>query len=85
MKRFRLRQDVSVTEEDGTPVKEFSVDMWVSTEGISEDSVKDMFKVFANGFTGLLEEVSFQKDKKKKLSLQVVTLERGGSNGKKWI
>lgn len=64
MKRFRLRQDVSVTEEDGTPVKEFSVDMWVSTEGISEDSVKDMFELFSNGFTGLMEEVSFLKDKK---------------------
>ena len=64
MKRFRLRQDVSVTEEDGTPVKEFSVDMWDSTEGISEDSVKDMFELFSNGFTGLLEEVSFLKDKK---------------------
>ena len=64
MKRFRLRQDVSVTEEDGTPVKELSVDMWVSTEGISEDSVKDMFELFSNGFTGLLEEVSFLKDKK---------------------
>ena len=64
MKRFRLRQDVSVTEEDGTPVKEFSVDMWVSTEGISEESVKDMFELFSNGFTGLLEEVSFVKDKK---------------------
>ena len=59
-----MRQDVSVTEEDGTPVKEFSVDMWVSTEGISEDSVKDMFELFSNGFTGLLEEVSFLKDKK---------------------
>ena len=64
MKRFRLRQDVSVTEEDGTPVKEFSVDMWVSTEGISEDSVKDMFELFSNGFTGLLEEVSFLKDRR---------------------
>ena len=64
MKRFRLRQDVSVTEEDGTPVKEFSVDMLVSTEGISEDSVKDMFELFSNGFTGLMEEVSFLKDKK---------------------
>ena len=64
MKRFRLRQDVSVTEEDGTPVKAFSVDMWVSTEGISEDSVKDMFELFSNGFTGLMEEVSFFKDKK---------------------
>ena len=67
MKRFRLRQDVSVTEEDGTPVKEFSVDMWVSTEGIGEDSVKDMFELFSNGFTGLLEEVSFVKGKEQEI------------------
>ena len=64
MKRFRLRQEISVTEEDGAPIKEISVDMWVNTEGIKEDSVKDMFKVFANGFTGLFEEVSFQNDTK---------------------
>ena len=67
MKRFRLRQEVTVTEEDGTPVKDFSIDMWVGTEGIGEDSVKDMFELFANGFTGLLEEVSFQKDKKEEI------------------
>ena len=67
MKRFRLRQEVSVTEGDGAPVKEFSVDMWVSTEGIGEDSVKDMFELFANGFTGLLEEVSFQNDSKEEI------------------
>ena len=62
MKKFRLRQEVSITEGDGTPVKEISVDMWVSTEGIREDSVKYMFKQFSDGFTGLLEEVSFQKE-----------------------
>lgn len=62
MKKFRLRQEVNITEGDGTPVKEISVDMWVSTEGIREDSVKYMFKQFSDGFTGLLEEVSFQKE-----------------------
>ena len=67
MKRFRLRQEVTVTDEDGTPVIDFSIDMWVGTEGIGEDSVKDLFELFANGFTGLLEEVSFQKDKKEEI------------------
>ena len=62
MKKFRLRQEVSITEGDGTPVKEVSVDMWVSTEGIREDFVKEMFEQFSDGFTGLLEEVSFQKE-----------------------
>ena len=77
MKRFRLRQDVSVTEEDGTPVKEFSVDMWVSTEGISEDSVKDMFELFSNGFTGLLEEVSIVKDKKEEIEFMSDDIRKG--------
>ena len=77
MKRFRLRQDVSVTEEDGTPVKEFAVDMWVSTEGISEDSVKDMFELFSNGFTGLLEEVSFVKDKKEEIEFMSDDIRKG--------
>ena len=77
MKLFRFRQDVSVTEEDGTPVKEFSVDMWVSTEGISEDSVKDMFELFSNGFTGLLEEVSFVKDKKEEIEFMSDDIRKG--------
>lgn len=64
MKRFRIRQEVSVTEGDGAPIKEISVDMWINTEGIGEDSVKDMFKAVSNGFTNLLEEVSFQNDSK---------------------
>ena len=77
MKRFRLRQDVSVTEEDGTPVKVFSVDMWVSTEGISEDSVKDMFELFSNGFTGLLEEVSFVKGRKEEIEFMSDDIRKG--------
>ena len=77
MKRFRLRQEVSVTEGDGAPVKEFSVDMWVSTEGIGEDSIKDMFELFANGFTGLLEEVSFQNDKKEEIEFMSKNIKKG--------
>lgn len=77
MKRFRLREEVSVTEEDGTPVKEFSVDMWISTEGISEDSVKDMFELFSNGFTGLLEENSFAEDKKEKIEFMEDDIRKG--------
>lgn len=77
MKRFRLRQEVSVTEEDGTPVKDFSIDMWVSTEGISEDSVKDMFELFSNGFTGFLEEISFTKDKEQEVEFMSSDIRKG--------
>ena len=77
MKRFRLRQEVKVTEEDGAPVKEFSVDMWVTTDGICEDSVKDMFQQFSNGFTGLLEEVSFQDGREEELEFMSGDLRKG--------
>lgn len=59
MKKFRLRQECTITEEDGTPIKEFSADLWISTEGISEESVKNMLGLYANGFTGMLEEMNF--------------------------
>ena len=71
MKKFRLRQEVSATEEDGTKVKEISVDMWVSTEGISEDTIKDMFELFSNGFTGLIEEVSFAKNNENEMEFMI--------------
>lgn len=71
MKKFRLRQEVSATEEDGTKVKEISVDMWVSTEGISEDTIKDMFELFSNGFTGLIEEVSFAKSNENEMEFMI--------------
>lgn len=64
MKKFRIRQEVSVTEENGASVKEFSIDTWVSTEGISENSVKEMFKMLSNGFAGLVEEMNVTETKK---------------------
>ena len=46
-------------------------------EGISEDSVKDMFELFSNGFTGLLEEVSFVKDKKEEIEFMSDDIRNG--------
>ena len=40
-------------------------------EGISEDSVKDMFELFSNGFTGLLEEMNFSEAKEEKVDFGV--------------
>jgi hypothetical protein len=57
-----MREEINVTEEDGTPIKEFAVDMWITTEGVSEELVKDMFEMYSNGFTGMLEEMSFKKE-----------------------
>ena len=70
MKKFRLRQECTITEEDGTPVKEFNADLWISTEGISEESVKDMFEMYANGFTGLIEEMNFSDRQEEKIEFE---------------
>lgn len=70
MKKFRLRQDVTVTKEDGTPIKEFCADLWISTEGISEESVKDMFEMYANGFTGMIEEMNFSDRQEEKIEFE---------------
>ena len=67
MKKFRLRQEIDITEEDGTPIKTVSIDMWVSTEGISEEIIKDMFEQSSESFANLVDSVSFTKDKETKL------------------
>lgn len=76
MKRFRLRQEVSLTEEDGAPVKEFSVDMWISTEGMDDTLVKDMFSAISAGFTNLLEEASFEKDKDEEMEFMLDDMQK---------
>ena len=67
MKKFRLRQDIDITEEDGTPIKTLPIDMLVSTEGISEEIIKDMFEQSAESFANLVEAVNFIKDEETKL------------------
>lgn len=67
MKKFRLRQEIDITEEDGTPIKTVSIDMWVSTEGISEEIIKDMFEQSSESFANLVDAVNFTKDEETKL------------------
>lgn len=67
MKKFRLRQEIDITEEDGTPLKTVSIDMWVSTEGISEEIIKDMFEQSSESFANLVDSVSITKDEETKL------------------
>lgn len=77
MKKIRLREELSETEQDGTPIKHFSVDMWISIEGICEDSIKDMFEMYANGFAGLIGEISFEKGKEEEAEFMGEDMEMG--------
>lgn len=67
MKKFRLRQEINMTKEDGTPLKELSVDVWISTEGVDDELIKDMFQKMADNFAGLVEDINFTKDEEPKL------------------
>lgn len=77
MKKFRLRQDIDITEEDGTPIKALSIDMWVSTEGISEEIIKDMFEQSAENFANFVEAVNFTKDEETKLEFMSDDIRKG--------
>ena len=67
MKKFRLRQEINMTKEDGTPLKELSVDVWISTEGVDAELIKDMFQKMADNFAGLVGDINFTKDEEPKL------------------
>jgi hypothetical protein len=59
MLKYKYRQEIGIEEENGTPIKDFAVQMYLSEEGIDGQSVKDMLELFANAFTGLIEETKF--------------------------
>ena len=67
MKKFRLRQEIDITEEDGTPLKTVSIDMWVSSEGISEEIINNMFKSLSDEFTRIIDEVNADGERPEKI------------------
>jgi hypothetical protein len=56
MLKYNFKQGVEVTEEDGTPIKLYHVQMFMYEDGIDPRAVGDMLEMFANGFTGLVSE-----------------------------
>lgn len=60
MKKYKMRQEIGITTEEGVPIKEFSVQMYLNAEGIKEKDILDMFVMYADNFTGLIQEESDQ-------------------------
>ncbi len=77
MKKFRLRQEVTITEEDGTPIKEISIDMWVSSEGISEKIINDMLQSLSDEFTKIIDEVSIDGERPEKIEFMSDDIRKG--------
>lgn len=62
MKKYKMRQEIGVTTEEGMTIKEFSVQMYLNAEGIKEKDILDMFVMYADNFTGLIQEESDQSE-----------------------
>mgnify|MGYP004562441955 FL=1 len=77
MKKFRLRQEIDITEEDGTPLKTVSIDMWVSTEGISEEIINNMFKSLSDEFTRIIDEVNTDGERPEKIEFMSDDIRKG--------
>lgn len=77
MKKFRLRQEVTITEEDGTPIKEISIDMWVSSEGISEKIINDMLQSLSDEFKKIIDEVSIDGERPEKIEFMSDDIRKG--------
>lgn len=55
MKKYKLQQGFGITEENGTPIKEFGVNLYLNVDGISQYKVMSMLTQFSDGFTSLME------------------------------
>jgi hypothetical protein len=63
MLRYKFREEFGITEEDGTPIKDFTVQMYMNEEGIAAKYIKDMIEKFAAGFYELLAGDAFAVEK----------------------
>lgn len=56
MKRYRLKQEYGVDDENGKPIKAFGYQLYLQAYEIKEKHVLDMFHTFAAGFTRFMGE-----------------------------
>lgn len=56
MKRYVLKQEYGVDDENGKPLKSFSYQLYMQTHEVKEKHVLNMFHTFAAGFTRFMGE-----------------------------
>lgn len=62
MLKYNYKQGIVITEENGTPIKDFAVQMYINEEGIDEQTINEMLEMFSKAFTGLIGETDFPRD-----------------------
>ena len=56
MKKYKLRQEFGIMEENGTPIKECSIQIYVNEYGLGQGQVMNLFNTIAAGYISLLSE-----------------------------
>ena len=74
MRKYKYSQEISVMTEEGVPLKELGVQMYMHAEGISDKDIMGMFTMYADNFAGLIEQES---------KIDIVDTEQENGNHKK--
>ncbi len=55
MKKYSLKQELKVTEENGAPIKDVNVQVYVSEENMNEKELEKLFNAITFEFAAYLE------------------------------
>jgi hypothetical protein len=84
MLKYNFKQGIAVTEENGAPIKEFNVQMYLNEAGIDEPTIIKMLEMFSRQFTNLISETHFPTEADWEFDKLNDELNSFNENGKGW-
>jgi hypothetical protein len=85
MLKCNYKQGFGLTKEDGTPIKEFNVQLYMNAEGIDQRRIMEMFEVISKGFTSLIAGTTFTGDDDVQFSELDNSFNSSETNREGWI
>ena len=67
MRKYSLKQEMKVTEENGAPIKDINVQVYVTEENMNEKDLERLFNAVAFEFAAYLENEVKSKNNWKEL------------------
>ena len=65
MKRYSLKHEFAVTEENGTPLRDCSVQIYICERGIEKKQIMDLLTGVTESYSRFLEEESGENSLRK--------------------
>lgn len=84
MKKYKWIQEIAIMKEDATPLKEISVYLTTTANGIDEHKVLNMFDKFSDEITELMRDNNSQIEKGF-AALNEKLMNETEKNGKGWF